>query len=105
LVAVERSIPFTSTPIQDAHKLLLKGGLTQAERESGLSTEYPLLGVKLNGAALNNDVLTLNLSDPNNRTQGGSCRVGILRSQIEATARQFSGISRVEFINGELFQP
>lgn len=105
LVAVERFIPFTSTPIQDAIKLLFKGGITQAERQSGITTEYPLLGVELKGAALNNDVLTLNVSDPNNRTSGGSCRVSILRAQIEATARQFAGISSIGFINGELFQP
>lgn len=105
LVSVERAIPFTSTPVQDTIRLLLKGGLTERERMSGLSTEYPLLGVELKGAALANDILTLNISDPNNRTVGGSCRVAILRSQIEATARQFSGITSVEFINQGLFQP
>ncbi len=105
LVPVERAIPFTSTPIQDTIRLLLKGGLTESERMSGLSTEYPLLGVELIGAALTNEVLTLNVSDPNNRTTGGSCRVSILRSQIEATARQFSGINSVVFMNENLFQP
>ena len=105
LVAVQREIPPTITPAQDTVKLLIQGNLTQAERESGITTEYPLDGFSLEGASLNNGTLTLSFQDPNNKTGGGSCRVGILWFQIEATARQFPEITEVRFLPEELFQP
>lgn len=105
LVAVERSIPVTKTPVQDAVRLLLRGGLTEAERSRGITTEFPLAGVELKGADLKNGALTLEFSDPNNRTGGGSCRAGILWFQIEATTKQFPEVKEVRFIPEELFQP
>lgn len=41
----------------------------------------------------------------NNKTNGGSCRAGILWFQIEATAKQFSEVKQVRFLPEELFQP
>lgn len=105
LVNVERSIPLTKTPIQDAIKLLLKGKLTSQELSQGITTEFPLSGVELIGASLENKVLTLAFADPENKTGGGSCRVGILWSQIEATAKQFVEVSSVRFMPEGLFQP
>lgn len=105
LVAVDRQIPVTQTPIQDTIRLLLRGDLTAEERSFGITTEYPLSGVELEGASLNNGVLTLEFSDPQNRTSGGSCRVSILWHQIESTALQFPEVSSVRFIPEELFQP
>ena len=105
LVPVERKIPVTKTPIQDTIKLLFLGGLTDEERARGISTEYPLKGLSLKGASLKDGVLTLEFSDPNNKTGGGSCRVGILWFQIEATAKQFPGVKKVQFLPEELFQP
>lgn len=105
LVGVERTVASTFTPIQDTIKLLMQGNLTSAERAQGITTEFPLQGVSLTGASLSSGTLTLGFSDPQNRTSGGSCRVGILWSQIEATAKQFDEVSRVEFEPEELFQP
>jgi len=105
LVSVQREIPSTIVPIQDAIQLLLQGSLTDTEKSQGLTTEYPLAGLTLISASVNNGTLTLTFSDPNNKTSGGSCRVGVLWSQIEATAKQFSGISSVKFLPEELFQP
>ncbi len=105
LVAVDRTIPASQTPIQDAIKLLLSGNLTTEERAKGISTEYPLQGFSLKSAALANGVLTLEFSDPSNKTTGGSCRVGILWYQIEATAKQFPEVKEVRFKPEELFQP
>ena len=105
LVAVERQIPITQTPIQDTIKLLLLGELTEAERAQGIDTEYPLEGLSLKGASLKDGVLTLEFDDPNNKTVGGSCRVGILRFQIEATAKQFPEVQQVRFLPEEIFQP
>lgn len=105
LLPVTRYIPITQTPIQDTVKLLLQGQLSEAERTQGLETEFPLPGVHLLGAALNNGVLTLEFSDPELKTSGGSCRVSILKYQIEATAKQFTEVKSVEFRPAELFQP
>lgn len=105
LIVVERKIPITQTPIQDTIRLLISGDLTAEERAEGISTEYPLEGFSLKGAALNNGVLTLEFSDPDNRSGGGSCRVGILWFQIEATAKQFPEVEEVRFLPEELFQP
>lgn len=105
LSPVTRYIPITQTPIQDAIALLLQGQLSAAERAQGLETEFPLPGVVLRGAALNNGVLTLEFSDPQLKTSGGSCRVSILKYQIEATAKQFPEVKQVEFRPAELFQP
>jgi len=105
LVPVERKIPITKTPIQDTIKLLLSGELTNEERAQGIDTEYPLEGLSLKGASLKDGVLTLEFDDPKNKTVGGSCRVGILWFQIEATAKQFSEVQQVRFLPGEIFQP
>ncbi len=105
LVAIEREIPITNTPIQDTIKLLISGNLTNEEKVQGVTTEYPLQGLSLAAASLNNGALTLTFSDSYNKTGGGSCRVGILWFQVEATAKQFPGISSVRFMPEELFQP
>ena len=107
LVAIERKIPITKTPIQDTIKLLLKGkeNLTEEEKAQGITTEYPLEGFSLRGASLKNGTLTLEFDDSQNKTVGGSCRVGILWFQIEATAKQFPEVQQVRFLPEELFQP
>lgn len=105
VVPVSRTIALTTTPIQDAVRTLLSSGLTEAERAGGLSSDFPLTGLALTGATLKDGVLTLSFIDPQLKTGGGSCRVGILRRQIEATARQFDGVRHVRIIPEELFQP
>ena len=105
LVAVARVIPRTITPIQDAVKLLLKGEISEAEKAEGIISEFPLTGVNLQSASLDTGILTLTFNDPHNKTGGGSCRVAILRSEIEATAKQFGGVNSVRFLPEELFQP
>jgi hypothetical protein len=105
LVAVERKIPVTKTPIQDTIRLLILGELTDQEKAQGINTEYPLTGFSLKGASLKEGSLTLEFDDPDNKTIGGSCRVGILWLQIEATAKQFSQVQEVKFIPEDLFQP
>jgi putative hemolysin len=105
LVSVERMIPITQTLIQDTIKLLLSGKLTKEEQAQGISTEYPLEGLSLEETSLKNGILTLKFNDPNYKTSGGSCRVGILWSQIEATAKQFPEVKEVYYLPEEVFQP
>ena len=95
----------SQTPIQDTIKLLLKGELSQSEREAGFTTEYPLEGFSLESAGFKNGVLTLKFQDSKNKAVGGACRVGVLWFQIEATAKQFPGIQQVRFLPEEIFQP
>lgn len=105
VLPVEREIPFTIAPIQDAIKLLLEGKLADGEKNAGFSTEFPLSGLKLSEANLKNGILTLKFDDPENKTSGGSCRVGLLWSQIEKTAKQFPEVKEVKFLPEYLFQP
>ena len=108
LVAIEREIPVSKTPIRDTINLLLKGkeNLTQADIDQDITTEYPLEGLSLTEVNLKEDgTLILKFNDPLNKTGGGSCRVGILWFQIEATAKQFPEVKKVQFLSEELFQP
>lgn len=104
LVEIKRNIPITNTPIQTAVKELLKGP-TQAELSRTPGTEFPLAGLSLESASLSGGVLTLNFKDPQGKTVGGSCRVGILTAQISATAKQFGGVTEVRFSPEGVFQP
>lgn len=105
LVSVSRQVPVADAPIQDAINLLIKGQLTEKEKNTGLATEFPLPGLALKGANLEDGVLTLEFDDPQNKTGGGSCRAAVLWFQIEATAKQFAGVGEVRFIPETLFQP
>lgn len=105
LEAVERELSRADTSIEDAIRLLLRGELTDEEKSRGISTEFPLRGVTLVSAEQSGSVLTLTFSDPQNSTSGGSCRVSILRAQIEATAKQYPGVETVEIKPDDVFQP
>ncbi len=105
LTAVERKIPLAGNLIKNTIELLLKGDLTGEEKAQGIATEYPLPGFSLKNTSLENGVLTLTFNDLNNKSGGGSCRVGVLWFQIEATAKQFSGVQEVRFWPEEIFQP
>jgi Immunoglobulin-like domain of bacterial spore germination/Sporulation and spore germination len=105
LVAVERVVPKTNTPLKDSVELLLRGELSEEEKTRGITSEFPLPGVSLKSASLNQGVATLTFDDPQNKTIGGSCRVRVLWAQIEATAKQFSTVTSVRFMPDTLFQP
>ncbi len=105
LVAVERFIPKTTTPLADAVRLLLRGDVSDEEKISGIESEFPLSGVTLKSAYIADGVATLIFDDPQNKTGGGSCRVAILWAQIEATAKQFPVVKSVRFMPENLFQP
>ena len=105
LVSVQRQVPSTKTPLQDTIRLLLRGELSAAEKAQGITTGFPLPGLELTSASITNGKATLTFKDSQNKTVGGSCRVGVLWAQIEATAKQFNGVTVVKFIPEELFQP
>jgi len=105
LVSVERVIPKTTTPLTESIKLLLRGEISPDEKAQGITSEFPLDGVTLTSASIQNGVAILTFSDPQNKTGGGSCRVAVLWAQIEATAKQFGTVNSVRFLPEELFQP
>lgn len=105
ILPVEREIPVSQTPVQDAINLLLKGIITQAEKDAGFAPMFPLEKVSLVNANLENGTLTLKFDDPLDKTGGGSCRVSLLWNQIVKTAKQFKEVQTVRFIPEVLFQP
>jgi hypothetical protein len=104
LVSIPRTIPKTSTPLKDSIELLLKGA-TSEEKSQGITSEFPLPGVSLQSASITDGVATLIFNDPQNKTSGRSCRVNILRYEIEETAKQFETVKSVKLLPEELFQP
>lgn len=105
VLSVAREIPLTMTPVQDAVKLLLKGVLKDEEKSAGFQTEFPLGGFSLNRVRSENGTLILKFDDLEGRSGGGSCRVGLLWSQISKTVLQFPEIKGVKFEPETLFQP
>jgi hypothetical protein len=106
LVVVARDIPLTPTPIADTVRYLLEGYLEEAEWRAGVTTEFPLLDFSLQSASLTGGVLTLVFNDPQAKSNGGACRVNVLRAQVEATARQFAGVNQVRILpEAGVFQP
>ena len=106
---VERTVPKTSTPLADSIRLLLKNDLTVAEKNLGLRTEFNTnvasTQLALTSASITNGVATLVFNDPSDFTSGGACRSGILASQVELTAKQFSTVTSVELSPYTVFQP
>ncbi len=106
LVAVDRQISISQTPLQDTIRLLMQGTITDTEKRSGMMSNFPLIGVSLDGASVDaNGTLTLTFSDPQHSTSGGACRSNVLRAQIEATAKQFPTVKQVRIQPATLFQP
>lgn len=105
LEPVERELPLSDVSIEDAVKLLIRGELTADEKSRGISTEFPLQSLTLTSAVRDGGTVTLTFNDPRNRTSGGACRVTVLRAQIEATAKQYPGVTEVKIMPEELFQP
>jgi hypothetical protein len=105
ILPVERKVFLSKTPIKDTINLLLKGFISENEKQLGFSSEFPLEGFELIGANFKNGTLILEFSDPSNKTSGGSCRVNLLRQQIEKTVEQFEGVEEVKFLPETLFQP
>ena len=105
ILPVERSIPQSNNQIRDAINLLLKGKLTEKEQAAGFFTEFPNEKFKLLDSSLADGKLTLKFSEVPGFTTGGSCRVGILASEIIKTAKQFPEVKKIIFDPETLFEP
>ncbi len=102
--AVSRSI-VSEEPIRETIELLLLGQLSEEEKAKGLSTEFPHPEFKLKDLDLEDGVLTLSFSEVPGFSSGGSCRVTLLRAQVEKTALQFSEVEEVRVKPLSVFQP
>lgn len=105
VLPVERKVFLSKTPIKDSINLLLQGIISENEKNLGFSSEFPLDNFELIGTNLKNGILVLEFSDSLNKTSGGSCRVNLLRQQIEKTVKQFEEVREVRFLPETLFQP
>lgn len=93
--------------LREAVELLLQGKITSEEEKEGYSTEFPHQDFRLLEAELDEETgrATLTFTEVPGFTTGGSCRVDLLRSQIEKTALQFPEVEEVIIEPETLFQP
>lgn len=104
LVPVERILPHTEEPLVETIRLLLRGDVHDDEKARGLSSEFPLFGVRLERASVLNSTAIISLDDPHSATAGGACETAVMRAQIEATAKQFSDVRQVRIEPSTLFR-
>ena len=94
--AVPRVVPKTQSVLKLALEELLKGP-TSNEKKLGFETQITS-EVRLNSVIIVGDTATVDLSKDQS---GGSCRIGIVASQIANTAKQFSNVKNVTIsVNG-----
>jgi len=95
----------SSTPLTDALKYLVD----QIQQENQTDYRDRVNQFELVSAVISDGIATLTFTDPALFTSGGSCRIGILFSQIEKTALQFSAVKKVIIKeannNAGFFQP
>lgn len=91
--AVTRRIPKTQAVARAAIEELLKGPSTN-EYEEGFGTNIPS-GTTLRSVSIENGVATVEFSEELDAVVSGSCNVGVIRSQIEATLKQFTSVTSV----------
>lgn len=100
---VERIVEEKS--IEETIKMLLGGEIKEYEAEIGFQSEFPNSDFKLLDINLKDGVLTLEFTEVPGFTSGGSCRVELLKAQIEKTAMQFPEVDGVVIEPETLFQP
>lgn len=102
---IEKSIPLTDNLIENTIRLRLLYRLSEEEIDNGFNGDFPITFqlTKIEFTA-SDSVITLDFFDLENFSCGGSCRAGILQSQIRKTALQFPQVKTVIFPN-TLFQP
>lgn len=98
---VDRRIPKTQSPARAALEELLKGPTAQ-ESERGFFTSINS-GVTLQSISIENGTAKADFDAMLGAGVGGSCRVLAIRSQIENTLKQLSGVKNVVIsIDGEI---
>jgi len=96
---VERTVEKTPRIGQAALEELLKGP-TDEEKEKGYSTSIQE-GTELRGLSIQHQVAFVDFNEILDKGVSGSCRVIAIRSQIEATLKQFQTVKEVQIYIGE----
>jgi hypothetical protein len=104
IAALQRQIPADRSYIARTIKLLLTNVPTVQEKLDGFYNPFPA-DFRLLDAFVTDGRLTLVFDDPAQWSQGGSCRISILRAVIGKTARQFPEVDEIELEPSGLFQP
>lgn len=91
---IEKVIPKTDSPVKDAMNTLIRSDIFKRDDKFILKS----INLKQDGT------LILEFPFIGGFTTGGSCRIGILTSQIKNTAMQFSEVKKVIF-EPDVFQP
>lgn len=91
--SIDRSIPKTKSVAMATLQELLKGTSAGNEKLGFKTVINP--GVKINRLAIVNGVAQVDFDSTLEYQVGGSCRVGIIRRQIEETLRQFPAVKSV----------
>lgn len=96
----------SNTPsVEEILKLLINGGPLPEEQVQGFSSEFPHQGFHIINMDFKDGILNITFNELPGFTSGGSCRVSLLRYQIEKTALQFPEIKEVNILPENIFQP
>lgn len=90
---VERFVSKTLTPARTALEMLLSGPNNEEFNQGYYSSINQ--GTKINSLKIENGVATVDFNETIQAEVGGSCRVSIIRQQIEQTLKQFPTVKKV----------
>ncbi|MFA6252038.1 MAG: GerMN domain-containing protein [Candidatus Paceibacterota bacterium] len=97
---VEREVENTKAIATAAINELLKG-TTEKEEADGYRTLINS-GVKINKLVIENGIAKIDFSSEFEKGMGGSCKVSLIRKQIEETLKQFEAVKSVVIsVNGD----
>lgn len=91
--------------IEQTLKLLVEGGPLPEEQVQGFTSEFPHKNFTLENVAFTGGILSLTFTEVSGFTSGGSCRINLLKTQIEKTALQFDEVKEVRILPEEILQP
>jgi hypothetical protein len=105
VLPVERRVDKSLANPEDTIRLLLEGDVLDTEEAEGFETLFSHPDFQLVNSELDNGTLILTFSDVPGFSSGGSCRVTLLRAQVEKTALQFEDVQAVRIEPDSIFQP
>ena len=90
---VDRTVIASAHPEEAALKEMLKGP-TEAEKAASFFTTINY-GVKINSLSIKDGIARVDFDKRIEEALGGSCRVALIRAQIEQTIKQFKDVREV----------
>lgn len=105
VLPVEREITESLNVPAATLRLLINGNITDEEAAQGFQTEFEPGKLSYKSLMIKDGVATIEFDDDGGFTSGGSCRAGLLATQIKKTLLQFDEVDEVIFANEDMFQP